>query len=293
MRLCAVALWAILLAPGLTALAQPRIMTLEEVKNTALERNLNVIQAQNNYDAAGSGKLAAYGRYLPSLGASGSWQRNQYEGPIYTSSGIAIPGSSSSQTVGSYSAGATASLTLFDGFYRESNLNRANAIATQDNLSVTRTRQSIVFQVESGYLNILRMGQLVLVSEENLKRDRRQLERIEESNRVGSLSLADVYRQQSQVAADELLLINSQNDFNKGKADLVALIGLDMNQEYVFADSTLAVQIDSVEVVATRARYQSFDGLTRRALSARADFQSVKVGLDAAQTGVTGARSRV
>ncbi len=291
MRLCAVALWAILLAPGLTALAQPRIMTLEEVKNTALERNLNVIQAQNNYDAAGSGKLAAYGRYLPTLGASGSWQRNQYEGPIYTSSGIAIPGSSSSQTVGSYSAGATASLTLFDGFYRESNLNRANAIATQDNLSVTRTRQSIVFQVESGYLNILRMGQLVLVSEENLKRDRRQLERIEESNRVGSLSLADVYRQQSQVAADELLLINSQNDFNKGKADLVALIGLDMNQEYVFADSTLAVQIDSVEVVATRARYQSFDGLTRRALSARADFQSVKVGLDAAQTGVTGARS--
>jgi outer membrane protein TolC len=149
MRLCAVALCAILLATGMTALAQTRTMTLDEVINTALERNLNVIQAQNNYDASGSGTLAAYGRYLPSLGASGSWQRNQVEGPIYTQGGIAIPGSSSKQTTGSYSAGLSTSLTLFDGLYRESSLNRASAVVSQDNLTVTRTRQSIVFQVET------------------------------------------------------------------------------------------------------------------------------------------------
>ncbi len=290
MRLSAVALCAILLMTGLTAFAQPQTMTLEEATRVALERNLSVLQAQNIYDAAGSSSLAAYGRYLPSLSASGGWQRNQQEGPIYTQ-GVAIPGTNQKATTGSFSAGLSTSLTLFDGFVRESNLNRANASLTQDNLSLTRTRQSIVYQVESAYLNVLRREQLVRVSDENLKRDVRQLERITESNRVGALSLADVYRQQSQVAADELAQINAQNDFDKGKADLVALIGLDVAQEFSFADPAFSGSLDSVEIKATREKYQSLRDLTRRALVARPDFQSLKAGLDAAESGVTSARA--
>jgi outer membrane protein len=290
MRLRAVALCVMLLVTGLTAFAQPQTMTLEQAKNTALERNLSVIQAQNINDAAGSGTLAAYGRYLPSLGGSGSWNRRQVEGPTYIQ-GVAIPGSNTKATTGSFSASLNTSLTLFDGFSRESNLNRANSVFSQDNLSVIRTRQSIVFQVESSYLNVLRLEQLVRVSEENLKRDRRQLERITESNRVGALSLADVYRQQSQVAVDELAQINAQNDFDKGKADLVALIGLDIAGEFAFADSTVTGSIDSIDMATTRVKYQNLVDLTRRALVARADFQSVKVGLDAAESGVTSARA--
>lgn len=290
MRLYAVALYVILLVTGLTAFAQPQTMTLEQAKNTALERNLSVIQAQNLNDAAGSGKLAAFGRYLPSLNANGSWNRRQVEGPTYIQ-GVPIPGSNIKATTGSFSAGLSASLTLFDGFTRESNLNRANAAFSQDNLAVIRTRQSIVFQVESSYLNVLRLEQLVKVSDENLKRDRRQLERITESNRVGALSLADVYRQQSQVAVDELAQINAQNDFDKGKADLVALIGLDIAGEFAFADPAVTGSIDSIDMASTRAKYQNLVDLTRRALIARADFQSVKVGLDAAESGVTSARA--
>lgn len=290
MRLCAVALCVTLLVTGLTAFAQMQTLTLEQAKSTALERNISVIQAQNTSDAAGSSTLAAYGRYLPTVGASGSWDRRQSEGPTYIQ-GVPIPGSNTKATNGSFSAGVSASLLLFDGFSRESNLNRANSSLSQTDLSVTRTRQSIVFQVESSYLNVLRREQLVKVSEENLKRDRRQLERITESNRVGALSLADVYRQQSQVAVDELALINAQNDFDKGRADLVALIGLDVAQDFLFADPSVSGTIDSTELVATRSKYQSLTELTRRALIARSDFRSVKAGLDAAESGVTSARS--
>jgi len=290
MRLCVAGLCALLLVTGAMAYAQPQTLTLEEVTRIALERNLSVLQAQNNNDAAGSSKLAAYGRYLPSISGTGSWQRSQVEGPIYTQ-GIAIPGSNTKQTTGSFSAGLSSSLVLFDGLGREANLNQADQALSQSALTLTRTRQSIVFEVETAYLNLLRYEQLVRVADENLKRDRRQLERITESNRVGALSLADVYRQQSQVAADELSQINAQNDFDKAKADLVALIGLDVAQEYTFADATVSVAIDSAEISGTREKYSSIGDLTRRALIARSDFQGYKSNLDAAESGVTAARS--
>lgn len=285
-----IALSVALVFAAVVAGAQTRTLTLEEATKIALERNLNVVQAENNASSTESGVLAAYGRYLPTLSASGSWTRTQMEGPIYTQ-GVAIPGSNAKQTVGSFSAGVNAGLTLFDGFEREANLSRAQATSDATGHTLVRTKQSVVFQVESSYLNVLRQEQLVRVSEENLKRDRRQLERIVESNRVGALSLADVYRQQSQVASDELNLINAQNAFDKANADLVALIGLNVADEYRFADATISTTLDSTELGAIRAKYRDLGVLTNTALTARPDLLSAKENLDASSSSVTIARS--
>lgn len=274
----------------MTAFAQPKTLTLEQAKQIGLERNLNVVQAENNRVSAESGVLAAYGRYLPNLSASGSWTRSQQEGPIYTQ-GIAIPGSNQKATTGSFSAGLGASLLLFDGLEREANLNRANAYSAASAHTAVRTRQSIVFQVESSYLNVLRLEQLVRVSEENLKRDRRQLERIVESNRVGALSLADVYRQQSQVASDELSLINAQNNYDNAKADLVALMGLNVADDYQFVDPSVSVSLDSTELASSRAKYADLAALTTTALTYRPDYLGAKEDYDASSSSVTMARA--
>jgi outer membrane protein len=286
-------LFAVLLLLGTFAgpvAGQEKVLTLEQATRTALEKNLNIAQAQNNVTAAQSAVLAGYGRYLPTVSASGGWNRNQSEGPIYAQ-GVAIPGTSLKATSTTFSTGLNANYTIFDGFNREASLNRASATSVATEQTSARTRQSIVFQVESGYLNVLRREQLVRVSEENLKRDRRQLERITESNRVGALSLADVYRQQSQVAIDELSLINAQNDFDKAKADILALIGLDVFDEYRFADATVSTAIRRTEIDSVIALYTDRASLTRRALAARPDYLGAGENLRATESGVTSARA--
>jgi outer membrane protein len=157
--------------------------------------------------------------------------------------------------------------------------------------TAVRTRQSIVFQTESAYLNILRNNELVKVADENLKRDNKQLERITESARVGASARADVYRQQSIVAADEFALIQAQATYDKSKADLVDLIGLDVGAEYTFNDPSISLEISAGQLDSTASLYGSFKDLEQRSLAARPDYKSAVETYNAAVSGVTSAKS--
>ena len=240
------------------------------------------------FKTAQSDVLAAYGNYLPTLSASGTWNHTRNSAVFL--GGEQLTGGQT-RVNDYYSTGLDLNYTIFNGFSREATMNRATSSAVSSENIAARTRQSIAFQVEAGYLNVLRNEQLVRVSEENLKRDRRQLERITEANRVGSLSLADVYRQQSQVAQDELSLITAQNNYDKSRADLVALIGLDVADEYSFIDPSLGTEISQDELEATTAQYKDFTATSQRALSLRPDYISASEQLDAAGSGVTIARA--
>jgi outer membrane protein len=275
------------------AYGQGKTITLDQARQTALERNLNVTQAQNNIESAQATVLAATGNYLPTFSASASWNRSQTEakGQYFNPSTQTLV-TSVGRTVGSsIRTGVDMGYTIFDGFSREGNMKRASSNAVASEQTAARTRQAIVFQVESAYLNVLRNEQLVKVSEENLKRDNRQLERITESNRVGALSLADVYRQQSQVAADELNLITAQNNYDKAKADLVALIGLDVSEDYAIADQSVSTEIAQSELESTMNQYKNFKELSERAIAHRPDYQAAGESFNAADAGVTSARS--
>jgi outer membrane protein len=283
-----------LLFGAVSAVAQPRQITIEEAKRLALERNIDVIQRANNVESADAAVLSAYGNYLPSLSANAGWSRSQSQRTSESSQvieGVVVGAVESFSVTNSFTSGLSTNLTVFDGLSREGQLENAKARYSVAEKTSVRTRQAVVYQVVAGYLNVVRNRELVRVSEENLKRDQRQLERIEESNRVGALSVADVYRQQSQVASDELSVINAQNNYEKSIADLVALIGLDPFIEYEFRDPEAVSEIDSAAADATLERYRDLTGITKTALSYRPDFVAAEQNLRAAESEVTIARA--
>jgi len=295
MRFVNAALFCLILPFNAATEAQTITMTMDEAKQAALAYNLNVLQADQNTNAAQAGVMAAYGGYLPSLSAAGSWGRYQSESGaiVQTTPGtsIVIPQGTTTNTTTNIGAGLNLSWTLFDGLSRQGQIGQATSRSVATELTAVRTRQSIVFLTESNYLNVLRNEQLVKVSDETLKRDNRQLEKITESNRVGAAALADVYRQQSTVANDELALITAQNTYDKSKADLVALMGLDVSRNYSFADSSISLDISRGELDSTSAKYTSFASLSERAITSRPDYKGARESFDAAQSGVTIARS--
>ncbi|MBI4810712.1 MAG: TolC family protein [Ignavibacteriales bacterium] len=184
-----------------------------------------------------------------------------------------------------------ASLILFDGLYNTSNVSRALSNATATKESYNRTSQSIIYQTHQLFLNVVRTFQLLKVSEDNLKRSKRQLERIIESNKVGAVALADVYRQQVQAGSDELALIEAQNNFEKAKADLISFIGTEFGKEYEFDFSGIPTDIDTNEFAILNSKYSKFRELVKTALENRPDYKVSVENFNSAQSGVTIARS--
>ena len=117
-----------------SAVAQKKVITLDQAKQVALERNLNVVQAQNNLASTQSQVLAARGQWLPTLSASTGWSRSQAESQSsgYQSFGgtvLQIPKSTETILSNRYSGAINANWTVFDGLSREASNSAATARA--------------------------------------------------------------------------------------------------------------------------------------------------------------------
>jgi outer membrane protein len=286
------------LAANLFAQTTPgKQLTFKQAIDAALERNIDILRAQNTLEGQQSAVLSAYGNFLPSLNASGGWTRSETHQPGSTSGYIndagqlVTIGSSGISTNNSFRTGISASLTLFDGFNNTSNLNKASATAVSNEFTLYRTQQSIVFQTQTFYLQVLRNRTLLSVSQDNLKTSQQQLQRIVESNKVGAVAAADVYRQQVQTANDELSLIRAQNTYDNSKADLLFLLSLDVAQDYDISDSQLIAEAEKADANEAKGLYSDYNQLVNQALASRPDYQAALYSKQSAESDVTISRS--
>ncbi len=272
---------------------QSKTITLDQALTIAFERNVTVAQAANSVDIAKAGVLQAYGSYIPKLGANGYFERQGANSPasLRTFGGFALAYPRIDQYYNTYYGAVGLTYTLFDGFNREALFGSAKTGEQQAEQTYDRTRQSIGYSVMSLYLNVLQGEQQVKVLQQNLTNEKNLLVRITEQNRLGALAIGDVYREESIEALAEYNLISGQNQFDKSKADLLNLLAVDVNQDYVIADPSVATQIKQVETDSSIESLGTFDDLFKRALVSRLDYAVAQGGVNLADLGITEAWS--
>jgi len=268
-----------------------KVLTLNDCVKIALENNTAIKQAEYSAQSQSASVMQAYGIFLPNLNLNGNWNRTRRESDLTFIPGLGTVPFRTSQTLNSFSTTVSTSILLFNGFANFASLNRARSSYLSADYNLKRTMQTVVFQTQQLYLNVLRNKQLLKVAQDNLKRSQRQLERILEANRVGSVSLADVYKQEVQVGNDELQLIRAQANYDKAKADLLVYLGLIPTDEYEFEDPSIQLEIDTTEFSALRERIKNLDELISIALDRRPDYKSSISNLNSARSGVTVAMS--
>lgn len=253
-------------------------LTLNEAIKVALQKNTGLLASQNNLLSSESSLDAAYGNFLPDLSASGSWNWNKNKGDGYEFDSR------------NWSVGLSSNIVLFDGLSNFANLSRSRNNYESIKLSIEKKKQEVVFQTIFLYYAIVEADQLLKVREEDVKQQQKNLETIEERNRLGSVTKADVYQQQVQLGNAELQVIQQKNLLETAKSNLLFYLGLDVLQNYRYSDNFSEREIKILETE-INTDYDRLTELVEQALNNRRDYLAQKLTLNSYYDNLTIAQS--
>jgi outer membrane protein len=267
-------------------------LSLQEAIKIALQKNTTLLSRENDLKKGESAVDAAYGRFIPDLRASASWDwyRSEEAGRVSNINGanVNIPASTSESR--SYGLGVSSNVVLFDGLANFANLSSSKNNLEAIKLTIEGAKQDVVFNTINLYYTIVESEQLLKVREENVKQQQKNLETIEERNRLGSVTMADVYQQQVQLGNAELDVIRQKNTLETAKSNLLYYLGLDVLENYTYTDSFTEREL---EILKTNVEtdYNKIQELVNQALQTRRDYLSQKLNLESFYNDITSAQS--
>lgn len=272
-----------------------KLLTLDDAINIALQRNTSLQKSQNSIKSAESGYQAAWGSLLPSVGAQAryGWTRSiQPASSIQYINGIPISssfsGSATNDNYG-YSIYADASLTLFDGLSNIAGVAQSKDQLESARMQLENLKQTIVFQTINYYYAVVNNQQLLKVKADAVSWNRQNLATIIERNKLGAVTMADVYAAQVQEGNAELDSINTKNTLETSKSNLLYYLGEDVFANYVYSD-TLSIREEDILNSDLSSKFNNMGNLVEQALSKRADYKSAVLDYEAAQSGITVAK---
>jgi outer membrane protein len=210
-------------------------VTLDDAIELALRVQPAVVQARGAVTNAQSSKREALGAWLPSVTSSGSWglaSNSRYN----SATGTFV----SADRQDSYSAGLSASLTLFDGFQRNANSRSAAATLESADAKLTNQQFQVILQVKQAFFNALAAAELVRVSETQIQRADEQLKAAQEKLAAGSATRSDTLRSRVELGNAQLAQLTAQTQLATAEANLARLIGYD-GPVHAVGDSSLFV----------------------------------------------------
>ena len=253
-------------------------VTFNEAVTIALENNTTIKRAENNLDLQELVVKAEKASFLPNLNANSGANRNR--------------GLQFDQTVGQlrttstdgFNYGISSGINLFNGFADVAGLQGARAQLEAQEYRMERTRQTVVFNVISNYLNVILAEENIRIRQEEVEAQQQLLDQIEEFVRVGSRAISDQYQQQATLANAESNLLNAESNFQVSKTRLIQVLQLDPLAEYRFVapdPSSLPLSVRSYDP----------EDLLVSAFERRADLRAQEASIEAAEQGIRAARS--
>lgn len=201
----------------------PKTWDLQTCIDYALENNIQIKTAEVNKNSSEVDSKQAKAAFFPSVSASIGQNLGNYPFTIDESTG-----KTSSSTSGSGSYGISASLQIFDGGVRSTNLKQADINNEIAQLNIDESKNNIKLAIIQNYLQILYANEALRTYESAVALSEAQLESNRVKLEVGAVSKSDVAQWESQFASDKYQLTNAHVTLDNYKLQLKQLLELDM-----------------------------------------------------------------
>jgi outer membrane protein len=192
-----------------------------EAIKIGLEKNVVLNQQKNNLFSRQVQRNQSISNFLPNLYIQGGANRNigQQANPEN--------GNFENLTVDNVFASINAELTIFNGFTRINALNQNSNYFRSQLSYVERSKQDVIANVTSQYLQVLLDQELLKIAEENYKTQQIVLDQLAEQVALGSRAESEKYTQEAQVRNMELIALRSKVTLQNDKALLSQTLQLD------------------------------------------------------------------
>lgn len=269
--------FTILLLVGFIANAQEKKWTLQECVEYALEHNISVKQSELDLEAADIDKNDAIGNLLPGINgnASNSWNTGLTQN--------VTTGVLQNQTTRNFSAGVTASITLFDGLRNFKQLQRAKLSKLAAQYSLDKMQDDITLSIANSYLQVLFAKQELEVLKSQNEVTLEQLDRTQQLVDAGSLPRGDLLEIQATNADEKQRMIIAQNNI---RISLISLAQTLLIKDYENFD----IVEDDYDIFGTEILDNSVYDIIERAKEERSEIRIAEANKEIAEQNVEIAR---
>ena len=280
------------------------VLSIAECVNIALGGSPSLAISEERSYSAGQDVTAAWGAFLPDISLGRNWQKSErtdYDVQQYTygtepfssfdSAGdetvwqaqTQTPAGLADETINTKYKGwsGRASLNVFSGFGKFSNLSSARYGQAAAEANRDYTRELVVQDVVMAYYSLLRAEALLEVAVETRDQTAKELEKTETYFRLGSAAKSDVLQQRVQLENTRLDVVVADNAVKMAFADLAYA----MNRPLA-----AAFRVDP-SVLETDFQVAPVEDLYQEALDQRLDLQSGEYAAEARRKDVTTASS--
>ncbi|MCE1166032.1 MAG: TolC family protein [Bacteroidetes bacterium] len=249
---------------------------LNKTVRTAINNSLTVSAYQNNISIQELNLKSAYGNLIPSLSFSGNWTRNNTynKGGTTYLNGVPLDYNPYTSAANSFSLGLNSSVTLFNGFANYENIDLQKESIAQLKTTLEQAKYDIVIGVYQRFFDVLKKEKIQKTNEDNLAVSKDQLDKIKEYVNVGKKTMSDVYKQDVQVAQNELSVVSSASDVSKAKVEMLNYLNEDVAKEIALDATGIFIPEQTSELKTAMARYSNFESLVKNALDTRFDYKA-------------------
>ena len=268
--------------PTGVASATPLSLTLSDAIDRGLRTNLGLLLSGQASEITRAERMRSLSALLPQV--TGAVSENVQQVDLQTKGiNFRIGSFLSPAIVGPFQytdARAYASFSVFDYSLRKS-YHAAKEGERAAQLSLKDARDLVVQSVANAYLLVIAGSSRVQALRAQVETDQAVYGRTVDQKRAGTTAAIDVLRAQVQLEQEQQQLIAQENQVAKDKLALGRVIGLPSGQQLVLAD---------------KEPYSALEAMTpeealRAAYEERADFQSAKASVRAAEDSVSAARA--
>lgn len=252
---------------------EKRVLSLQECIDIAIENNLTVQRSELNLLSAQVNLMQAQAQRYPTLNANGNFGYNWGRGIDPTTNQFI------DQRINFNGVSASTSLPIINGLQVHNSIRQNKLNAEASEFDRQKAINDISLNTALNYVNVIFNKELLENARFQLESSQQQLERTTLLVASGALPLANKLQLESQVATNEVALINAQNNLDLAVLTLKQGLLLPPGQEIdiVIPDVT----IDEAEIGET-----SIMELYNVALANQPEIKSAELRVESADVGL-------